>query len=345
MSRTHSPPLEAFHAGERALQARTGSRDYLADAGSKILRESMPEPHRELFGKLPFVALGALDAERRPWAEIIAGPPGFVSTPDARTLRIDGRPSLRGPLAHLRAGALVGLLGIELPTRRRNRVNGVVTDLAADHLTVHVHQSFGNCPKYIQVRHPRFVASPGADAVAWQPEGPHLSAAATALIRHADTFFIATATPDASGVPAERSSGVDVSHRGGKPGFVRVTDGPVGDVLTVPDFTGNFFFNTLGNLALDPHAGLLFADFASGDLLTLTGRAEVLWDGPELEGFRGAERLVRFELDAGWYAPGALALRDHGAPEFAAQLSETGSWDEVSERPTPASASPSTSRP
>ena len=107
-------------------------------------------------------------------------------------------------------------------------------------------------------------------------------------------------------------------------------------VLTVPDFVGNFFFNTLGNLALDPHAGLLFADFASGDLLTLSGRAEVTWEGPELDAFRGAQRLLRFRPEVGWFASRALPVRDRGAAEEAPQLGETGSWDEVSralERP------------
>jgi hypothetical protein len=45
---------------------------------------------------------------------------------------------------------------------------------------------------------------------------------------------------------------VDVAHRGGKPGFVRVGDD---DTLTIPDFVGNFLFNTLGNLLLNPRAG------------------------------------------------------------------------------------------
>ena len=40
---------------------------------------------------------------------------------------------------------------------------------------------------------------------------------------------------------------MDISHRGGRPGFVRVD----GDVLTIPDFRGNRYFNTLSNLLLE----------------------------------------------------------------------------------------------
>ena len=59
-----------------------------------------------------------------------------------------------------------------------------------------------------------------------------------------------------------------MSHRGGKPGFVGVQ----GDTLAIPDFRGNRFYNTLGNLLGDPRAGLLFVDFASGDILQIQGR-------------------------------------------------------------------------
>ncbi|MBZ4358990.1 pyridoxamine 5'-phosphate oxidase family protein, partial [Mycobacterium tuberculosis] len=80
-----------------------------------------------------------------------------------------------------------------------------------------------------------------------------------------------------------------VSHRGGMPGFVRVDDART---LTTPDFSGNRFFNTLGNLQHDPRAGLLFVDFDNGDLLYVAARAEIVWDGPLVASFDGAQRVV-----------------------------------------------------
>lgn len=54
------------------------------------------------------------------------------------------------------------------------------------------------------------------------------------------------------------------SSRGGKPGFVRID----GDrALISPDFVVNFHSNTIGNLLLNLHAGLLFVDFDPGNLL------------------------------------------------------------------------------
>ena len=87
--------------------------------------------------------------------------------------------------------------------------------------------------------------------------------------------------------------GLDVSHRGGPPGFVRVD----GDVLTIPDYRGNRYFNTLGNLLLEPRAALLFVDFARGEMLQLQGRGDVAWDEADLP---GAERTWRFTVERGW---------------------------------------------
>ena len=152
-------------------------------------------------------------------------------------------------------------------------------------------------------------------------EGHELSARAAALIARADTFFIATAAANARG--GDSVHGCDVSHRGGKPGFVSVEHERGGSVLYWPDFRGNFFFNTLGNLAENPRAGLLFVDFDSGDALLLTGAAEVIWDGPLVAAFAGAERMLRFVPEEGVWVRAAAALR-WSAPELARQLATTG---------------------
>jgi len=225
--------------------------------------------------------------------------------------------------SNLAVGAPVGLLGIELDTRRRNRMNGVVAAQDEHGFVVEVRQSFGNCPQYIQARAPFFVLDPKAKPATPHREEPLLSAPALALLRQADTFFIATATP-----PARRNGaadGVDVSHRGGKPGFVRVTEEGGASVLTVPDFRGNNQFNTLGNIALEPRTGLLLVDFATGDLLALVGEGEVIWDGEELRAFTEAQCLLKLRVTGGQLRPGAIPLR-WSQPQQAPQLAATGSW-------------------
>ena len=313
----------AWHEGERALQARAGIAERMAEIGPRVLRDHMPEQHRSFFAQLPFLIAGSLDGEGRPWASVLAAPPGFAHSPDPRHLRVDGLPLANDPLAAaLAVGAPLGLLGIEPHTRRRNRMNGTVEALDARGFSVEVGQSFGNCPKYIQAREPVFVG--GAPAAGFGPRLEGLDAAARRMVRAADTFFIATAHPSAGNArsPAE---GVDVSHRGGRPGFVRL-EGE--GTLTVPDFTGNTFFNTLGNIALNPMAGLLFVDFETGDLLQLSVKAEVLWGGPEVDAVAGAERLLRMEVLAAQHAPRALPLR-FGAASLSPFLEVTGRWPDV----------------
>ncbi|AUX36254.1 MULTISPECIES: pyridoxamine 5'-phosphate oxidase family protein [Sorangium] len=318
-----------YHPGEMAVQERAGVRERAEKAGRRVIRDFMPDQHRELFAKLPLLLVGSLDAQGRPWASLLVGRPGFIASPDPRTLAVNARPLPGDPLAaHLVAGAPVGLLGIQLETRRRNRMNGTIVEAGDGGFVVEVGQSFGNCPQYIQAREPVFVREPGAAAAppAAQKEGPILSAGAAALIRRADTFFIATAAPAARGGGA--TEGADVSHRGGKPGFVRVTEEGGRTLLTSPDFAGNSAFNTFGNLALNPHAGLLFVDFASGGVLSLTGEAEVLWDGAELAAFAGAQRLLRFRVAEGVWTDDGVPLR-WSAPVAAPQLAATGSWEDV----------------
>jgi predicted pyridoxine 5'-phosphate oxidase superfamily flavin-nucleotide-binding protein len=317
-----------YHPGEQALQERAGLRERIERMGRLMIRDAMPDQHRELFEKLPFLIVGSLDADDRPWASVVTGRPGFVSSPDERTLEIGAAPLPGDPLRdNLALGAPVGLLGIELQTRRRNRMNGRIASLSAGFFSVHVDQSFGNCPQYIQAREPEFVGDPvQAKPAAIRSQGPLLSERAAALVRAADTFFIATAAPRAR--DGDPTQGVDASHRGGKPGFVRVAQERDRTILTAPDFRGNYAFNTFGNLALNPRAGLLFIDFATGDLLMLTGEGEVLWDGPELATFEGAQRMLRFAVSEGVLLEGALPLRWSDA-QPAPQLAATGSWGDV----------------
>lgn len=210
----------------------------------------------------------------------------------------------------LTEGAPIGLLGMEPQTRRRNRMNGVLREVGTAGFSVEVSQSFGNCPKYIQAREPVYAKSP-ASAGRVVHEAAQLDAGARRMVATADTLFIATAYAG-YGAKADRAGGVDVSHRGGKPGFVGVGDG---GMLTVPDYAGNFFFNTLGNIVVNPRAGLLFIDFDNGDLLYLAVAASIVWDAREVQQFEGAQRLLRLQVLSMRRVEASLPLR-WGPPEL-----------------------------
>jgi len=260
-----------------------------------------------------------VDALGRPWATLLEGPEGFVSSPDPRVLTIDTTLPADDPATPgLVAGQAVGLLGIELHTRRRNRINGQIRQAAEGQLQVRVEQSFGNCPQYIQLRDYTRVAEPAQARV----DATTLDATSVSMIQAADTFFVASYVEQGDGQRA-----VDVSHRGGRPGFVKVE----GNRLIIPDYAGNLHFNTLGNLLVNPRAGLLFIDFSNGNVLQLCGRAEVLLDSPAIQDFEGAERLWTLEVEQVVWRPAAVSLR-WAFKEYAPTSLMTGTWAEADAR-------------
>ena len=274
-----------FHQGEQRIQQQLGVRDKMERFGRQVIRDFMPEQHQAFYRQLPYVLVGHADSAGWPWASLLFGQPGFMGSHDDRHLSFATRPPAGDPLAEsLAPGLPLGLMGIELHTRRRNRLSGRVSGLGEAGFELAVQQTFGNCPQYIQAREWDMDNPPSTAAEVQQLNA--LDAQARQLIETSDTFFVA------SYVAGEAvSDGVDVSHRGGRPGFVRVDDD---GTLTIPDYLGNFHFNTLGNFIENPRAGLLFVDFDRGDLLMLTGTVEIIWDSPELEFFDGAQRLWTF---------------------------------------------------
>jgi predicted pyridoxine 5'-phosphate oxidase superfamily flavin-nucleotide-binding protein len=277
-----------WHAGERQAQVLAGL-EHSPNGGG--IRDFMPDQHRLFFAQLPFIVAATLDEAGAPMATLVVGGEGFIASPDPRSLAI-AAVSADPAGQRLRAGAPVALLGIQPDTRRRNRANGRIAFAGEPGLLVAVEQSFGNCPQYI---HPRDLAvDPDPPGAIETFEG--LDAAARAQIAAADTFFVATASG-----PGVEHGGVDISHRGGPAGFVRIE----GDALVIPDYRGNRYFNTLGNLMLEPRCALLFVDFAAGTMLQLQGTATVQWDNADLP---HAERTWRFKASGGFRGPSGLRL-------------------------------------
>jgi len=324
---TSAEDVSPFHEGEQAFQIRTGKRDVMESFAHQAIRPFMPDQHRDFFNQLSFLVVGAVDGEGWPWASLLSGRPGFMQSPDPTTLEIASRGGNGDPVRDtIKPGAPLGLLGIEMLTRRRNRLNGRVALLNDDGFTLAVDQSFGNCPQYIQHRDIEFFREP--DAVG-KGRGARifkiLNKKARDLIGGADVFFVSSFVQTKNNPVIE---GVDVSHRGGRPGFVKVEK----NTLTIPDFPGNYHFNTLGNFLVNPRAGLVFPDFETGDLLMLTGIVELLDENhEEVTSFKGAERGWRFILDHGLWLEDTLPFRST-LGDFSPNSLLTDSWKEAEAR-------------
>lgn len=318
--------LSPWHEGELKLQRHAGIADQMDMIGRKFVRRFLLDQHREFYPLLPFIVIGAVDGEGVPWATIRSGRPGFLQSPDPLTLDVDaagdpGDPAQDG----MNIGDSIGLLCIDLNTRRRNRMNGTISRSSDERFSIAVEHSYGNCPRYIQNRHFAFVRDPSQPHAVTALVSERLDDDARRIIAAADTFFVASYADR-----ADEGRQVDVSHRGGRAGFVRIdADGG----LTIPDFNGNLFFNTLGNFLINPRAGLLFVDHETGDALQIAGRVEVILDSPEISAFEGAERLWRVMPEKIVLRRNALPLRwtfaENGMSESSLM---TGSWSEVEAR-------------
>lgn len=273
-----------YHPGELSVQERAGVREMAARIGRSI-RSTIPPAAWNFLRSQPFVVVGSVDARQRVWASLLTGAPGFLQVVNEDTVRIKAQPATGDLLGdNLAANSQVGLIAIEFATRRRMRLNGKAEIGPDGTITVHAQQVYSNCPKYIQARRWRG-KEPEADSTPLVHRQGILSQDQQRRIREADTFFVASHHPE---------GGADASHRGGRPGFVSVLND---HRLVWPDYSGNTMFQSLGNIAVNPQAGLLFIDFKTGGTLQLTGRARILWDQECISQFAGAERLVEFEVD------------------------------------------------
>lgn len=319
--------MAPYHAGELEVQARTGEFDQ-AVVNAAIVRTVVPPPLATFLSTLQWVILGGADARGAVWATALFGSPGFVHAAEDGVVRIEAQIDPGDPLAGLglgpddvgraegggcgpdgggtvgQAGVPIGLLAIDPARRFRARVNGRLSR-HDDVLCVTAEQVYPNCMKYIQRRSLTTAVSTPTGAATRR--STRLSADDVDLLARADTFFIATLAPG-----ADPGHGADVSHRGGRPGFIESLGG---GTLRFADYRGNAMFNTLGNLELDPRAGLLVPDFDTGDLLQLTGRAVVDYEPEPAPAHPGARRIVRFSVAEAVRRPAASPLRS-GAVEY-----------------------------
>jgi len=274
-----------FHAGELEVQARAGVASAAGRVG-KMIRRGMTADHAAFVAAQQLAVVSAVDGAGRVWASALTGSPGFLRPLDAATVAVHAALAPDDPLAGvLKAGGSIGMVVMDLATRSRVRLNGRAEPKPEGGFVQHVAEAYGNCPKYIQLREfsPPAHEPPARAAIALS--GTELTPAQREWIAGADTFFIGSRA-------GERA---DASHRGGNPGFVSV---PTAALIRWPDYPGNMLFNTLGNLASDPRAGLLFLDFERDRSLQLTGTAAILWDTPAdgVAPAPGAERAVELHV-------------------------------------------------
>ena len=265
MTERLQPADAGFHPGELAVQQRAGVRREAERLTQMLEAAELSSGMAGFLARRTFLVITGRDRSGLLWTSPLLGPPGFLEARSAVELAVHAAIPAGDPLHGIAAGQKIAMTTVEFATRRRVRINGILTATASNLLTIEVEQAYGNCPQYIQQRLLEPSRGNGHDLAAVR----HATALAeddAQLIRSADTFFLGTVNPE---------RGADASHRGGTAGFVRL-DGT--SRLWWPDYQGNNLFNSLGNLATDPEAALLFFNFPGGQALQLSGTAAVEWD-------------------------------------------------------------------
>ncbi|KAK1450894.1 oxidoreductase FAD-binding domain-containing protein [Colletotrichum cuscutae] len=299
-----------FHQGELALHEQLKIPRHRANPTAA----GLPPSYGNRIAAAPLLALGTLDAERRPWTTLWGGEAGNVARPIAEDVlglrsvvdvvhdpvfkalwgvegEVDGDQQQQQHLQEViqpgrgpGGGKLVSGLAIDLTTRDRVKfggrmVAGAVTvssdGIAAAEdrssssssevqIAVHVEESLGNCPKYLNKKD----VIPRASLLKGRVERElPLSEEAVKVVRGADMLFL-TSGHEEGGDDGGSGSSMDTNHRGGSRGFVRVARNDEGGVeIVYPEFSGNRLYQTLGNLKLNPLVGIAIPDFETSDVL------------------------------------------------------------------------------
>ncbi|EIN06374.1 hypothetical protein PUNSTDRAFT_114962 [Punctularia strigosozonata HHB-11173 SS5] len=271
----------SWHPGETAVQCAMGWNRQMQGVYMHFSYE-IPEQHQIFYGELAYIAITTLDEQRRPWGSLLTsrtGRPGFIRVPNESRIKISADVWEGDPIRKTAAeGGLAAGLGIMFANRRRNKFAGRlgVVQRGKDQLelAIDVDEALGNCPKYINVRdlRPQLSTTPKVVYEEWNM-APSISLPddIVSFIRAADTVFLGTTYVPAPGDDLKYPPHAGMNQRGGRPGFIRVRADK--RTIVLPDYSGNRFMQSLGNIDQTPLASLTFVDFLSGNVLYLTGSA------------------------------------------------------------------------
>ncbi len=273
-----------YHKGEIELQERFGEAK-IANRAVRIIKNKIIAGAIPFIENQPFVIVSSKDQDANLWTSIWMGSPGWIDASEEGRIRFKLERIQHSQtditFNNLKENNQVGMIFIDLGTRRRYRVNGRM-EVGVAYLDLEIQEAYPNCPKYIQRRIPSFKNLENIGPIL--TDGSTLDEGLKKWISLADTFFVGS----------ESSFGyLDASHRGGNPGFIEILEN--GD-LKIPDYAGNSMFNTLGNLLEIPKAGLLFINFSTGDVLQLTGSTNFLFDQPIGEDQKETAKTGRYWL-------------------------------------------------
>lgn len=305
--------LNGWHPGEVLMQRKLGYEQApgLDQMWHYIYAEMTDQQRIFHTSNLHFLPVVTLDKKGRPWSSVLAagdGQIGWIQSikPKSKS-RLEMKPKVWvgdpfwenvEPFGEEGSdGVLFAGIGVEVSTRRRNKLAGKILSLERKEedrevtLTAHAYENTGsvsrsqsilhhtnccpcsrNCPKYIVVRsvepHPDTHPVIVHDKLEMEASD-RLPAEVISFIHTQDTLWFGSACISSS---PKFPSHLGINHRGGRPGYARVKPSD-GRTLVLPDLSGNRFMSSLGNIEVTPVASVTIVDWETGDILYLTGDA------------------------------------------------------------------------
>ncbi len=241
-------PLQ-YHSGQRAIQT---------EANATVVADRLAEwvgPVVEFARGADLVLLARQHNDQTLRFTVLSGASPLVDAVDEPAISIRFPAGLKQIIP---AGTRCGGLVINLSKARRSRINGVISHRSNTAELVG-EETFTLCKKYM------------APSVSLE-KAPHIGPESrkgielddpwvTALVRKAETSFLASVSPD---------GGPDVAHRGGPPEFLKFD--PAARTLTWTEYLGDGIFKSAGNIRATSIFTLLVPDFEHGDGVELVGR-------------------------------------------------------------------------
>src|SRR5579859_4087941 len=119
-----------FHAGELEVQSLAGESQ-MAERNGVIIADRIIVGARPFLQQQSMAVFGSRDCDDRLWNSIVFGNPGFMRSNDGYAVDFDLAQVFvqrKDPLwANIELNAAVGMLAIDLATRRRIRINGLLS--------------------------------------------------------------------------------------------------------------------------------------------------------------------------------------------------------------------------
>ncbi|KAJ6256170.1 hypothetical protein Dda_9005 [Drechslerella dactyloides] len=314
----------SFHAGEENIQQllRVPKQD-------NPTAPYLPPGVSRYVASCQLIAVGTTSPSGQPWASLLAGPPGFAQGVGAGVLAMQSPIPAGDPIyenlqeegwgeaesGHAKGEGMVAGLAMNLERRQRVKLYGRSkrgmhkVDKTEIGMVLAIEQTLGNCPKYMNARHLDLVPVQVPTNTTDNFQVPvSLPQEALDLISRSDMFFVASRNGFID---------MDVNHRGGPPGFVRVIPNEPSSQATAeqpttlvwPEYSGNRLYQTLGNFQVTPLAGLTFPDFNTGDMLFLTGKVEILIGDDAERVINRSKLAVKFTVTEARYSPASFVLR------------------------------------